>query len=217
MANEICRGSIPDYLSLFTPHLPFSLFNSHDLPGEFGDILQALRLLSYFMSQPSISARYQQMFSRGLYLTEYKLLTMLDQKIDDDELTLLDRNSHLYGSARLAAYLYLYMALRELPRTTKINYTLASRLKGILETSTTNLLLIWKEDLHLLLWILLIGAAATFGTEERKFFVGHLSRATHHMALASLASFQEALKEILWLKEFSEEESIALWKEMKEI
>jgi hypothetical protein len=184
--------------------------------GEVSDILQTLRLLSHLMSRPSIDAKHQVMFSRGLYLTEYKLLVMLDQKAED-ELIPMNRNSHVYGSVRLAAYLYLYMALRELPRSTMINYTLARRLKGILERSNADLVLVWRDDLHLLLWILFIGAVATFGTEERGFFVSYLSRMQHHMGLVSLEGFQAALKEVLWLRDFSDMESIIVWREMVEV
>jgi hypothetical protein len=155
------------------------------------------------------------MFTRGLYITEYKLLVVLDQNSEDDFIP-LDRNSHLYGSTRLAAYLYLYMALRELPRTTMINYTLARRLKGVLEGNNADLLVVWKDDLYLLLWILFIGGAATLGTDERAYFVGNLKRTISHMGLDTLDSFSDALKEVLWLKGFCDQEATAQCKEARE-
>ena len=188
------------------------MHSPHGLFGEMAVIFQALRLLSYFMSKPSISPQDQIMFSRGLYITEYKLLVILDQNSEDD-LIPLDRNSHIYGSTRLAAYLYLYMGLRELPRTTRINYTLARRLKGILEGNNADLLVVWKDDLHLLLWILFIGCTATFGTDERVYFVSHLKRIIPFMRLDTLEHFKDALKKVLWLSDFCEHESAALWKE----
>jgi hypothetical protein len=179
--------------------------------GEMAVIFQALRLLSYFMSKPSINPEDQMIFTRGLYITEYKLLVVLDQNSEDD-LIPLDRNSHIYGSTRLAAYLYLYMALRELPRTTTINYTLARRLKGLLEGNNADLLVVWKDDLHLLLWILFIGSAATLGSDERAYFIGVLRRLISLMRLDTLDRFKGALKEVLWLDDFCEPESVALWK-----
>ena len=180
-------------------------------------IFQALRLLSHFMAQPSISPHDQTMFTRGLYITEYKLLVLLDQKPEDseDDFISLDRNSHIYGSTRLAAYLYLYIALRELPRTTMINYTLARRLKGVLEGTNADLLVVWKEDLYLLLWILFIGGAATHGTDERSYFVGILKRAIERMGIDSLERFSGAIKEVLWLGEFCKQEAVTLWREVK--
>jgi hypothetical protein len=167
------------------------------------------------MSRPSINPEDQLMFARGLYITEYKLLVVLDQNSEDD-LIPLDRNSHLYGSTRLAAYLYLYMALRELPRTTMINYTLARRLKGVLESNSADLLVVWKDDLHLLLWILFTGGVATLGADERSYFVGNLRRMVSHMGLDTLEAFRDALKEVLWLNDFCDQEAAALWKETRE-
>jgi hypothetical protein len=212
----MCTGSLPDTVSFLTSQLPSTLkiFSSHDLFGEMTLIFQALRLLSYFMAQPSINPESQLIFTRGLYITEYKLLVILDQTTEDDFIP-LDRNSHIYGSTRLAAYLYLYMALRELPRTTMINYTLARRLKGILEGNNADLLVVWKDDLFLLLWISFIGGAATLGADERVYFVGILKQLVFHMGLHTLERFSAVLREVLWLNDFCGPTSAALWKEAK--
>ena len=216
ISGEACRASLPEFVSFLTDKFPFSLKVSspHDLFGEMRDIFQTLRLLSHFMSRPSISPENQLMFTRGLYLVEYKLLVVLDQNSEDD-LIPLDRSSHLYGSTRLAAYLYLYMALRELPRTTMINYTLAQRLKGVLESNSADLLIIWKDDLHLLLWILFIGGAATLSTDERIYFTGNLKRVIAHMNLDTLEAFSDTLKEVLWLDDFCGQEATTMWQETK--
>ena len=216
MSNEICTGSLTEFVSLFTPQLPpaVNVSSPHDLFGEMTVIFQALRILSYFMSQPSIKPEDQTMFTRGLYITEYKLLVILDHTSEDDYIP-LDRNSHIYGSTRLAAYLYLYISLRELPRTTMINYTLGRRLKGILEGNHADLLVVWKDDLHLLLWISFIGGAATLGTDERTYFVTILKRLVSHLKLGTSEQFTGALKEVLWLKDFCQQESAALWKDVK--
>ena len=152
LSNQICTSSLSDFISLLIPRLPLplQLLSPHDLSGEMTLIFQVLRLLSSFMAHPSINPEDQKIFNRGLYITEYSLLIILDQDSDEDYAP-LKRNSHIYGSTRLAAYLYLYMVLREIPTTTMINYTLAKRLKGILERKYTNLLMVWREDLHLLL------------------------------------------------------------------
>ncbi|KAG0649314.1 hypothetical protein D0Z07_4598, partial [Hyphodiscus hymeniophilus] len=214
ISTLVCTGSLPDFISLCTPeHSMLNVVSPHDLFGEMTEIFQALRLLSYYMTLPFINSEDQTRFSRGLYITEYKLLVLLDQNSEDDFIP-LDRNSHIYGSTRLAAYLYLYMALRELPRATMINYTLAKRLRGILVGNNADLLIVWKDDLHLLLWISFIGGAATLGTNERQYFVGILKRLTCSLELDTLERFRGALKEVLWMKDFCHQESAALWKEV---
>jgi hypothetical protein len=54
-------------------------------------IFPALRLLSFFMSKPSTTPKNQAIFTRGLCVTEYKSLVMLDQN---------SRQLRLYSSFR---------------------------------------------------------------------------------------------------------------------
>src|SRR4051812_47276160 len=120
MQTPECSASLQHYLELLTSLIPMESLNMHsphDLFGEMTQIFQALRLLSIIMAKPFIAPRLQAIFTRGLYICEYKLLVVLDQTDPRDDDIVLDRNSHIYGSTRLAAYLYLYMMLRELPQT----------------------------------------------------------------------------------------------------
>jgi hypothetical protein len=180
------------------------------------EIFQVLRMLSIIMSKPSIATIDQAMFTRGVYITEYKLLIVLDQTDVLDNEIVLNRNSHIYGSCRLAAYLYLYIALRELPVAAAINRTLVKRLKSILEGVKGDLLVLWKEDQHLLLWILFMGSIASWNTPDRGYFVGVMRRLVKEMGVETLERFTGVLKEVLWLREFDNKRctSSSTWEEI---
>lgn len=152
-------------------------------------------------------------------MSEYKLLVTLDHTDGlEDGMVVPNRNSHIYGSCRLAAYLYLYIVLRELPASAMIVQAVVGRLKGILDTSCANLLVLWNEDQHLFLWILYMGAAASTGPVEREFFVKVLRRLTVRMGLDTSEAFSGALKEVLWEPGFCEKgpTTPVLWAELQQ-
>ena len=152
-------------------------------------------------------------------MSEYKLLVVLDSSDDvDDGMTVPGRNSHIYGSCRLAAYLYMYIVLRELPTSAVIVQTVQKRLKGILESANADLLILWTEDQHLFLWILYMGAAASIEAVEREFYVKVLRRLVGHMGLMAMEEFTRALKEVLWEPGFCEmgPTTRRLWAELQQ-
>jgi len=179
-----------------------NLQSPHDLFGQMSVIFQSLRVLSIAMVRQNLCSDDQYVFTRGLYITEYKLLIILDatDPLDNNSDIALDRNSHIYGSCRLAAYLYLYMVLRELPSRAEIVKTVARRLKVLLEGEDGNLLGVWREDMHLLLWICSMGAMMREDEEEGKYFVKTAKRVVKHLALASFEEYKKAVGEVCWIE-----------------
>jgi len=161
------------------------------------EIFQTMRLLSICMTHSKLSPYVQALFTRGLYVAEYKLLVVLDQTDPRDDDIVLSRSSHIYGSCRLAAYLYLYLMLREIPRTAEINYTLARRLKDVLDSNKADLLVFWKDDLYLLLWIVTMGAVVTKGSSEGNYFLGLLNQLKEALTLESFETYKRDLSKIL--------------------
>jgi Fungal specific transcription factor domain len=196
-----------------------TLYNPHDLVGEMTDIFQVMRLLSLRIHNLPSELSKRILYDRGLYMSEYKLLVVLDSSDDvDDGMATPNRNSHIYGSCRLAAYLYLYIVLRELPISAVIVQTVLKRLKGILESANADLLILWTEDQHLFLWILYMGAVASIEAVEREFFVKVLRRLVGHMGLMTIEGFTAALKEVLWEPGFCERGPTTgcLWAELQQ-
>lgn len=202
LKSETCSSGLPDYMNWvtesFTPNQ--SLSSPHDLFGEMTEIFQTMRLLSIIMSEPSISYKIQHMFTRGLYICEYKLLVVLDQTDNTDDDFVLDRNSHIYGSTRLAAYLYLYLFLREVPWTATICNRLGKRLRRVLEgDGKADLLVVWRDDVFLLNWIATMGAAVLRESSDGKYFMGILRKLRIYLGLETELVFKQALMEVLWM------------------
>lgn len=220
LESPVCSADLDDFIvwAIANGSPTCSLSSKHDLIGEMTEIFQALRVLSSIMSKPAVDHTLQQVFTRGVYLCEYKLLVVLDQADHRDDEFVLDRNSRIYGSTRLAAYLYLYMCLRELPRTAKICVTLATRLKSVLEgNGKTDILAVWIEDLFLLNWIAFMGALALWGSVEGDYFLGIVRRLKTSLMLENKSSFEEALKEVLWMNDpCLETASSAIWEELSQ-
>jgi hypothetical protein len=215
-----CTASLTTFIEIFSPGITSRTdFSSpHDLFGEMSDIFQVLRLLSICMTKDSITASDQYLFARGIYITEYKLLTVLDQIDPYENDIMISRNSHIYGSCRLAAYLYIYFILRELPPSAEINRTLARRLKFLLGTNHANLLDIWKDDLYLLLWIVSMGAIATLLSAEADYFAGILGKLIARIGLETPEQYRDALREIVWIDDTCRQLAIsALWSKISSI
>jgi hypothetical protein len=194
------------------------MYSRHDLVGELANIFQVLRLLSIRIHSLPADVYSRMVYDRGLYMSEYKLLIVLDSPDGvDDGMAMPSRNSHIYGSCRLAAYLYLYMVLRELPASAVMLQTMLKRMKGILEKANGDLLTMWREDQHLFLWILYMGAIASIAPPERSFFVTVLKRLISKMGLYTMEAFTSALKEVLWEPVYCERSVITrcLWAELE--
>jgi hypothetical protein len=220
LTTGICRSSISEYVCYFSQYFPpeTEVYSPHDLVGEMTDIFQAMRLLSLCVRSPPSDWWRRKVFDRGLYISEYKLLVVLDNQDDmGDEVVVPNRNSRIYGSCRLAAYLYLYIALRDIPQSAVTNQTIVTRLKGILESAGGCLLILWREDRELFLWILYMGAVSALETAERAFFVKVLRKLIVTMGLDTMEAFTRTLKEVLWEPGFCEQKSTTrdLWEELR--
>lgn len=153
-----------------------------------------------------LTAAHQAYFTRGLYIAEYKLLVVLDQTDPRDDDILLSRTSTIYGSCRLAAYLYLYVWLREVPRTAVIVRKLATRLQIVLRGGGKDLLGVWKEDLGLLCWIAVMGLLVTVGlnnreeVEDGKYFIEILRKSKRPLGMEGVEDLRAILREVLWME-----------------
>lgn len=218
LQTDKCSANLQKMVIILTEKfLPnTSWYSPHDLFGEMADIFQVLRLLSAVMTSQKISQEVQSMFPRALYITEYRLLILLDQTDPRDDDIILDRNSHIYGSTRLAAYLYLYFVLRELPRTAQICSTLSRRMKRILsQVNISDLLSVWNDDLHLLQWIAFMGALSMEATMESGYWIDILRKSMVSMQLESESEFRNAIKEVLWIDDSDWDRKLSdIWKQV---
>jgi len=147
-------------------------------------------------------------FSNCVYLAEYRLLTLFEDVPENHESRIMRK------PWQLGVYLYVHLALRELPGVLPVEQNLLKRLKGALEASS-DLFGIWTGNLKLLLWIVFVGAAASAdGRVERGFFVRLLGLLRVQIGIRSLVEFVDVLRSVLWFEAFYRPHAVALWGEV---
>lgn len=153
-------------------------------------------------------------FANCMYLAEYRLLTLFDDVPSNDASRVLRK------PWRLGVYLYLHLALRELPSTSPVEKGLSQRLKTALDEGGTaeDLCKLWEGHLSLLTWILFLGAVACEGrVEDRMFFVRRLRIVVENLGIseAGRKGFEAVLKSCLWLESFCTPHAAAVWEEVE--
>lgn len=195
----------------------FRIYNEHlsHPPGfnaKMRETVRILRDLSHKKRTVSLSADKSNMsslvdrteYSNCMYLAEYRLLTLFDEVATHHTLTSMRK------SWQLGVYLYLHLALRELPGAAQFEYNFVKRLKMTLEAAP-NLYEVWTTNLSLLLWIMFIGAVAATHRVERVYFVQHTSILANELGILSRLDFMTLLKSVMWLESFCGPHAVALW------
>ena len=179
-------------------------------PGHV-DIIQDLRSLTIQAANPqSLSILGRKAFSSKIYLVEYQLLSHHGGSVS------VHKYSQIPASLRLAAHLYLYLAVRELPSTAEMHYRMARRLRhAVLDGVQAGIdSLDYSHDLFL--WIVFIGGAALSGQSDRHWFVSELRIICLTLQISSLDHFKERLANILWHEKFFTRHAPVLWAEVEQ-
>jgi hypothetical protein len=131
-------------------------------------IITALRSLSSSLDPKNISTLNRLQASTQIYDLEYDILLLNSSNLNQEAIPL-----------KVAAQLYLWLVIREVPPSSPILSTLISRLQG----SLLNSLSWWyaepdskSERKIWLLWIFFVGAVASLGRLERFWFVQELDK-----------------------------------------
>jgi hypothetical protein len=173
--------------------------NFHRLPGlddELNDILETLQLLTALArASPgeAPSDENQDDLMRGIYIVEYTLLNLLtDEDVEG-------RGSVFYirKAVVIAFGLYMYLGLREIPRTAIMLKMMAKRLRASLEA----IQLLGQLDMldpSLRLWMASLAVIAATDREDRSVFVVEMEESSARLGLQSIEERSEALKSIVW-------------------
>lgn len=211
-------GQIPD-----TPVciIDFYIYQEHvSTPPSFDtkmrETLRLLRILSLKKStltlaindsSPSNLANRLE-FSKCMYLAEYRLLTLFDN------ISSTHTSMSIRKPWQLSVYLYIHLALRDLPETAPAEFNLVKRLKATLK-ATPDLCELWTENLSLLLWIMFIGAAATSKSIERVYFIQHIIKIADRISILSRLDFITLLKSVMWLEAFCKPHATTVWNDVE--
>ncbi|MCJ1385104.1 hypothetical protein MMC17_008223 [Xylographa soralifera] len=181
------------------------------LESECVDIIQDLRSLTVQAANPqSMSMRDRKAFSSTIYLLEYQLLSHHGGPSS------VQKYSQTPASLRLAAHLYLYLAVRELPSSAELHHRMATRLQIAAIAGVQAGLDFPGYNHDLFLWIIFIGGAALSGQSDQHWFVSELRIICYTLQISSLDQFKERLTKILWHEKFFTRHAPVLWAEVEQ-
>lgn len=112
----------------------------------------------------------------------------------------------------IAGFVYVYLALREIPTEVVIYNKMVSRLRSVLE-SLDQTQSFGGLETGLLLWVLVVGGAAALGRPERSWFVTLFTRLRQVLQLKSWVEAKGMLKEYAWVENNFETLSKGFWEE----
>lgn len=119
---------------------------------------------------------------------------------------------YLYESIRHAAIIYSAAVTFPLPPSTGIFRTATTRLQNILDESKSDPC--WQLCPDVLLWILVLGGIASFGTEERIWFVQNMAAVSAALNISEWEQAIEKLENYLWLGSTCNSGGQLLWAEV---
>jgi hypothetical protein len=202
------KSSTSDLLN-FNPILlaPEDLFGP-DSP--FVSIFSLLRSLSSAMDTNRSDPLDRKAASSMIYNVEYELLHLNKEHAEDSELY-----ECLYSfeakPLKTAAHLWLYLVIREVPRTSQLLYRLVERLQDGLEIQLGGWWSSTYERQTWLLWILFMGGAASAGRYERWWFVMEMRTVCRILGIWSAQGLEAALKRVLWQDAWCKDHVRSLW------
>ena len=172
-------------------------------------IITALRSLSSSLDPKNISTLNRLQASTQIYDLEYDILLLNSTNLNQEAIPL-----------KVAAQLYLWLVIREVPPSSPILSTLIFRLQG----SLLNSLSWWyaepdfrSERKFWLLWILFVGAVASLGRVERFWFIQELEKLCLELGVSRLEGnegLRDRLASVVLQELFFEWHLVAVWEDI---
>ncbi|KAL7920308.1 hypothetical protein ACQKWADRAFT_299085 [Trichoderma austrokoningii] len=159
-------------------------------------IFRSLRRLSIAFC-PEYDARLDgTSMSNQIYSVEYDLLTL--QNINFEALSPSEYLSSGSVLMNIAAYIYLYLILRELPVKAKLFHTLFQRLRDSLETQDGEWWNLTPERQRWLLWAVVMGYGAASEWDEKWLFVERMEQLNAALMLETKEELRSAFQGVIW-------------------
>ncbi|UKZ83025.1 hypothetical protein TrVFT333_010826 [Trichoderma virens FT-333] len=176
-------------------------------------IFRSLRRMSAALN-PEYEAPMERLaLSDQIYGAEYNLLTLQNEYIESlDPVQYLSSSSVLMNNA---AYIYLYLILRELPIKSRLLFKLSQQLRDALEMQDEEWWNSSPERQRWLLWVLFMGYGAASEWPEKWWFVERMEPLGAALMVWTKEELESALKGIVWEKSCSDFLE-KLWKDMSQ-
>jgi hypothetical protein len=176
-------------------------------------IFQMLRTLSHELDPLYAASTDRLRASNMIYETEYSLLKLNREKVED-----LEPTSCIYSfeaiPLKTAAHLFLYLVIREIPHTSQLLFRLVERLQEAMEIQLGGWWDATDERRTWLLWMLFMGGSATAGRLERWWFVKEMEIVCGGLGIRSEQGFRDALKRALWQEAWCADHCMSLWNDL---
>lgn len=180
------------FSSLTTPGLEFVSNSSCTCSKRLQEITNSLRQVSR-----TIATHFQpkHFISDSIYITEREVVSLLAPRAFSHRCSY----SPINEPCLLAAFIFIYVFLRDFPLSSPLFQSITERLAASLFESDTTINM-WEEDMYpMLLWVLVIGVIVSEGRCERDRFVKELGGVCAVLGVSILAEFEDVLKRIAWL------------------
>lgn len=165
-------------------------------------MLDAISELSVTLSRPNIPLSQRLSFSNNLYLVEHSLHSLPQDPYQ----------SPYYEPIRIAAIVYIYLFLRQIPHTAGIYEILLRRLHTSLGKCITKS---GQLSNLCLLWVCFIGAASSKPLSERDgyrgWWIGILRNVCRTLNLTSKDDFEDYLNRVVKMGSLCRESSNTIW------
>ncbi|KAG4431745.1 hypothetical protein IFR05_012779 [Cadophora sp. M221] len=214
-----CKPSFPRLLprpSMYTSQeIDSTLLKPSHLFGTSSPIIpifHALRNLSECLSS-KIASLSRMEASSTIYSLEYDLLS-LNKPLPTSPEALTGTLSAEAVPLKIAAHIYLWLAIRELPPTSELVYRLVQRLQGSLIGVLPGWWTSSRERQVWLLWIMFIGGIASAARLERLWFVSEMVDICPALGIWDEEALMGCLKNVLWQDEFCSDRLNLLWQDM---
>lgn len=151
--------------------------------------------------------------SSQIYSAECDLLTLQNEYVE-----ILDPIQYLSSSSvmmNMAAYVYLYLILRELPIKSQLFYRLTQRLREALEMQNVEWWNSTQDRQRWMLWVLFLGYAASSEWPEKWWFVERMEPLGAVLMVWTKDELRSALKGVLW-QDLCEDFLEKLWKDVSQ-
>jgi Fungal specific transcription factor domain len=193
--------------------LQYKLFGPSDISEPSLCVSKVLTLLQSISQTISVFPDVggdRVVISNSIYVAEHQLLSLTFPR-GDLAATGLDISECL----RIAALLYLHLAIREWPLRAQRHCRLVeSLLRSLPHDWDLSTLVAPEMGLYLLLWAHFVGAAAAIEPQSRAFLAAKVSQVTAAARITNYADFERGLKTVAWTDPFCRLRCIELWDEI---
>lgn len=173
--------------------------------------------------------------SNLLYETEYLLLSIPDYSREFLELNLDSvegREEEKYTEKRSNAdaasvvealvastQIFMYAALREIPRKAKIFGILLDRAQVALRSPQESTITVWERErsLNLLLWVLLVACSVVPLDDGRSWWISMISEVMEKLIIIGKGELEQAVKRVSWTDTFFDGLLQRVWEEVSQL